>query len=793
MRERSRLAALISLVAAVGLVGPRSIAESSLPLEFDRQLASLPVVDEIDTARQVPVHEYPETVSQVVQILGRPARTIAPAETPGVIAWVIGRGKGLKPGMPYVLEVEYPDDVPRSIFVANRGADLVRGFATGTAVGDARQQYVQPSIESLDYPQTGRWQTYRTVFFLHDRFQGLNAQRDSQPGGRPFGPADGFHVIVFQTKRLNDPRSQGAAIGRLRLRVVPDLAALDPKVELPPAGLPRRRIFVREEMADEVIQAREVNNRGVTDPLQWLLFKAKLYRLLAINTFAKDLLEFGFNQGWESGDLRWVNNAQPPMTDLWDRAVPRISQEGLDLLPYYEYKGAIGLKEASPASLGWQRRAEKLYHNLPNTRYTPVWWTEDHNADLTDPDTLSDARRLLDRTVIAHKGKAHFAGAWFRVRDNHLPMSFSEAAISRFRAALASDALAKTASRRELITSYEGDRKLYDRYYAWWLEQRARFFEQLAQHLAKGLNDNQVRLLLTPWTTEQIPMLRDPASGANGHPIQIVTDDPPWWDAFARRLPASGWFRWALVPTAFDQVVRSNAYGLSLSFRERITPAPERAEHDHSAPIADPLNYQASPRVMLTYPMGRLFTVARANVIEPYRTRAGLAVVRHYTLNEDNHDRTKGKSDLPFDGQVGYVCVDTDRAGSHVRLLEARAVAEADPTHLGYLCASSFSTGFPGHVRQFNAAFLAVPALPSRIVTDAANDPEVVVREIPTPHHGRYYLVVNTSMHPKSGVIVHLQGQGAIRDLLEHRELSTTSLRLDMFSAELRSYHIRLP
>ena len=101
-------------------------------------------------------------------------------------------------------------------------------------------------------------------------------------------------------------------------------------------------------------------------------------------------------------------------------------------MPYYEYKGAIGLKEARPQSLGWQRRAEKLYHNQPNTRYTPVWWTEDHNADLTDPDTLADAKRMLDKTVITHKAKARFAGAWFRVRDNHLPISFADATVARF-------------------------------------------------------------------------------------------------------------------------------------------------------------------------------------------------------------------------------------------------------------------------------------------------------------------------------------------------------------------------
>ena len=126
---------------------------------------------------------------------------------------------------------------------------------------------------------------------------------------------------------------------------------------------------------------------------------------------------------------------------------------------------------------------------------------------------------------------------------------------------------------------------------------------------------------------------------------------------------------------------------------------------------------------MLTYPIGRLFTVARADLMDQYRTGAGLTVVRHYTLNEDDHDRAKGPSNLPFDGQVGYTSVDADRAGPFVRLLEARAVAQADPTNLGYLTASGFSTGFPGHMRRFNQAFLSVPALPSTVVNRSVQRP----------------------------------------------------------------------
>ena len=334
--------------------------------EFDRLLDALPVLDEIDPAAQPPVHEFPAQASVVTNLLGQPARWLPMTDGPKVLAWVIGRGHDLTPGSAYLLSVEFPDDVPRAIFLANRGADLTRGFATGSATGDARQQYVQPSLESLAYPQSGQWQRYRSLFFLHHRFQGVYAQRDARKGGRPFTPADGFHVVVFQTKRLNDPRSQGAAIGHIRLHAVPDATQLFAQVESLPAGLPRRRVFLREEMGDEPVSARDPADRGALDPVEWYVAKARLLRVLGFNTFGKDLLEFGYNQGWDSGDQNWVMNAQPPVNDLWQRLVPRLAAEGLDLMPYYEYKGALGVQSAQPPSLGWQRRAEKLYQSPTN-------------------------------------------------------------------------------------------------------------------------------------------------------------------------------------------------------------------------------------------------------------------------------------------------------------------------------------------------------------------------------------------------------------------------------------------
>jgi hypothetical protein len=790
MRPHLRLAIVFSF-ALICSYGPAiSSAEAGEAEAFHGQLDAFPVVVEVDTATAPPVYEFPTGTSSVTNLLGRRARVLPMDGAPKAIAYVVGAHSGLKPGAAYVLSIEYPDDVPRTIFIANRGADQVRGFATGSATGDVRQQYTQPSLESLSYPQSGQWQRYRALFVLHHRFQGVQAQRSPKPGGRVHTPADGFHVVIFQSHRLNDPPSRGAALGKIRLHAIPDLAALVPAVELPPPGLPRRHVFFREEMGDEPVSAAADADRGYPDPVEWYLAKARLARVLGVNTFAKDLLEFGFNQGWDSGDQNWVMNAQPPMSNLWDRLAPLLADAGLELLPYYEYKGALGLRSANPVSLGWQRRAEKLYHGRPNTNYSGTAWVEQHNADLTDPDTLADAKRLLDRTVLAHKASARFAGVWFRTRGNHLPISFAEATLNRFKAAQPANAPERDISRERLIASYESDGRLYQRYLDWWLGKRAAFFGDLQEYVAKGLGGTPA-VLFTPWPGETVPLLRDPASGTNGHPVQITSDDPPWWEALARSQTNGSWFRWALVPRPFNEVVSGNYYGKSLAFHEPISRVPWRHESYHAAPNADPENYRSAPQVMITYPIGRLFTVAQPDTLEAYRSQAGLTVVHHYPLNEDNPDDRDHPG--PFGGLAGYTCVDVDRAGPYVCLLEARAVANGDPVNIGYLSGSTYSSGFPGQVRRFHQAFLSVPALPSVRLDQASADTEVVVREIAAGKHGTYYYVVNTSMNAKRAVTIRLPKTGQVRDLVSRVNAPDGALRLDLDPGELRSYHVTPP
>lgn len=170
--------------------------------------------------------------------------------------------------------------------------------------------------------------------------------------------------------------------------------------------------------------------------------------------------------------------------------------------------------------------------------------------------------------------------------------------------------------------------------------------------------------------------------------------------------------------------------------------------------------------MLLTHAFNRAYTVALPATFDAFRGPAGLALMRHYTLNED----------MMFDGggqpKLGYFVADIERTGPYCMLAEARAVANGDPTMIGCLVGSNFGRGFPQYVREFNANFLALPALPSERLAKAGDDPEVVVRVIRTPSQGTYLAVINIGLTNKPAARVRLPHSGAAREVISDRPLS---------------------
>ena len=748
MAYRFTLAVVVVVVAAL------SWAEAGgATVDAGPPFGHLELVQEIDCARagpggDVPFAEYPEFVSQVATVLDRRCRILPnDAGEAKYVAYRVGQGRNLEAGACYLLAVDFPDDRPRTLFLCNWGCETARGVHTGTTVGDCVMgKYTGTNPESLALPQSGAWRTWRQLFFLHDRFPGI--QRSRGRGERPLEPTDGFWVIVAQPRAANAPQSAGAAVAAIRLFRVPDPDRLALAIRYPPAGLPRRHIFWREEMADGVValghkaDEKDERLRGVRDPIDWFEHKARLARFLGINTYAKDLLEFGHNQGWDSspyGGSAWYNASPTP--DRWQQILERIGRYDLDVLPYYEYAGSIG--QDPEKAVGSQRRCRRLDGG---TNYTHIPWVHKTNADLADPAFIEDARRVLECTIVRHKDAARFLGAWFRPRPEANPVSFSDANLIRF----AKEANGGRAVAREDL---QADRPLLEAYYDWWFGKRRDWLVALRDYLRREVNPQAVVLYTCDSSEPGRSLPRKLAAGDQKEfwrwKHTVVTDDVPGWTHTLDGIHAKGFNM--VRPAAYEAVVQRDLHlAALLAWPETWS----NWEWQHAAPPPDPKRYRTVDGVMLTYTFNRLYTVASAKAMETFRTPSGLAMVRHYALNEN-------EMHVGNDALLGYFVADVERAGPYSMLAEARAVAHGDPRFIGYLAGNSFNRGFPGVVRRFNAAFLALPALPSTVASGSASDADVVVRRIDAGQHGTYLAVVNTGFGPKRDVRIALPGNTA--------------------------------
>ncbi len=112
-------------------------------------------------------------------------------------------------------------------------------------------------------------------------------------------------------------------------------------------------------------------------------------------------------------------------------------------------------------------------------------------------------------------------------------------------------------------------------------------------------------------------------------------------------------------------------------------------EVHHCSPPADPQRYREVDGVLMTHAFNRAYTVGAPETFKAFRGPAGLAIVRHYALNEHMMFDREDKE------QVGYFVADVERAGPCCMLGETRAMANGDPRCIGYLVGNNFAPGFP--------------------------------------------------------------------------------------------------
>lgn len=672
----------------------------------------LTLVDSIECATdtQHSFREFPAGRSYVSNILGqacivmhhvKTSETSNGNESSAYMSWRIGKGKNLVPSDPYLFVVEYPDDAPRSSTIINRGAPTRRGFHTGITVGDALSPpYVMNFPESYEIPLTQGFEKIEQVMYLVEKAVTYNEQ-----GSRMDTSVEGFDIAFALFPQEDQKASHGVALKSIKLYHINDEENLKAKITYPKGNTPRRVVTFREEMSDDGGHA------SFADPVQWYRNKGRLMSALGMNTYSRDLLEFGYCQYWDPaynnyGD-GWMNYNYE-MRGLWEQVVTVMGEQGHNLFPLYEYAGGRGAWD----SLGNKKLVKPLFIDTKtDARFNNQDYQENCLVDITSAAAHEDFKKVLDCTIIRFKDKANFLGSWVRSRGQ-MPVSFHENTVALFCQEKGYDSATVT---RRYIADQGMNSDIYKEYMAWWYLKRVEFFNEMQKYL----EENGVANAKSFYTS---------------CPAETGEYAYNWWGGTVANNDT-----WANVSGESAISVGAATWNYNEYCLKREWPTWGNYEFFHTTPTDDPQNYANLKNVGLTYPFNRVYTVVGGYDKSWRNSSDDLFFVRHHSLNENALTDENGTHIL------GYYTADFEKAGRGCMLSELWSMAICDPTMIGYLFGYDLGRNNAKPVREFNQNFLALPATKSTVVSGGYWGAELTVRRWDTEESGTYFAVINTS------------------------------------------------
>ena len=684
----------------------------------------LTLVDEVNCATDTSheFHEHESGASSVQTILGSPCRVLPhPAANAGFFSYRLGKGKGLVAHDMYLLVVEYPDDVPRTANLLNRAMNSRNGWHTGNSVGDTLVAHIvgMTHPESLDVPLSGQYKQLEQVMFLNEKvfpYDTTDSYIDAVQNG--------FDVIVHVFEQGDALDSAGAAVRAIKLYHVNDESAIRATIKYPTGDVPRRHVTWRDEMGKHNLYTCN------DDPFDNLRMKMRLMKALGIDTWSRDLFEFGYNIFWDvsydnNGHSDWMWPGDHP--DYWGREMAIYREAGIYLLPFYEYSGArrsggFGVDgnaehKCTPMDRGGYGGHYNLFVSNANG-------ASNANIDLTSQDAYTEFKAVLNCTILRYKDQANFIGAWIRNRGS-LPVSFSETTRNRF---CADTGRASGSVTIEALTNKSSDSEywrhickmnqfpaLYKEYRTWWYGKRRDWLVAMQDYLENG-GLAGAKVYYCGESAE---------AGPSPHNLAYYDN---YYDFLPRENSAWDSCGYSGTKTTIEQGAEIyETYGLRT---DSMTWYPD--EYNHACPRNDCETYTNVSDVALCYPYNCVYTTL-PSLAADYRNGSGdLFFSRHFCLYEG------------CGNGVGYFTTEMDRVGRAIMLPELHAMAHQDPTLIGFMQGGHLARNSTKEFREFNENFLSLPAIKGTLVRGGSWSDAVTIRKYSTPA-ATYYAAINTS------------------------------------------------
>jgi len=667
--------------------------------------------------------------SAVAEILGRKCRT---SDNWGWFAYELGKGK-LQKGARYLVELDYPEDRPRTFCIYNNRAESP-SFHTGPTIGDpfTRQRFA--GISNL--PLASTWTTWR---------------------GNVENAKDSVLVSIHSMGDVADPNSAGVAVSSIRLYKI-EIPAPAPEIALPEESLPRRSITWLQEDG--------------TPPSRQQLENLKAFGFTGLAPIYLSYCGKGAG-GANMGEVNWASklfkegrfNNKGAVVDSSLKAAESL---GLDVYPTFEFGGTSHFPDEAYAIDPDGSKSRYYWGTTSNGKGERVINRVDgwHCVDAAHPAFAADFARILDELAPVLREHKSIKGIELTHRFNCWQISWSEYEMERFANESGIEVPRLPQAERAQWISANAIDKYWSFFYAKKRENMLAIRDKL-----QSIRPDLVLHVLNYVADDHMPF---------GQILYFWTASAKGPDEFieTRKIMRP------CLPNFNDNILRIPAKGVEIDLRKLLE---DYTRIDTDQPGIHPPLYRNDKGIVIWGPMHYEFTANSPTYLDFFRTGEGLGIYNNIIYNEDCHENNPN---LYCPGLEG-----TEHAGQFCMMEEVMAVAAADPVRLGVRI-QTVCRGFPEFGVAFAKAYLSLPALPSEIVDSGIEDKDVVARRIKTPD-ATYYAIVNRgfSLAGKDVSLNCFPKGAAPVDLVSGEELASSSSgwRLKMSPMSLRAFIVRHP
>ena len=389
-------------------------------------------------------------------------------------------GNRLKRNMPYLLEIEYPEDEPRTFSFIIGESTYTPGIHTGYTLGQPAPRYF---VEQINFPLSKRKHKTRFIVWAGDdevRNGFYVGVADSGTRNAPFSRKPVLlSITLYEFYSISFPRSNRTFPKKYQRYAMTQSEDSLPRDDVRFSPLVNAAFYGLNSVSPQVLAWNGHGEANNTLLIPSSHYRQPIRKFLKGIEYETDQTENPTNKyNFWSEYLRWANKLK------------------LDVLPCFEYGGSDDLPQSARAV------------NMDGNPYPPLIRSFSgekigDSVDICNPAALKDAKMIIDEIISGAEGDslARLKALIVRRRANFLSTSFSTNSIHLFENETKTKLKGKDFDEKRtfLVNNY------LDKYQKWYQKQLFIFLEKLQNHYRDNIDFPVGPMLYYHWRNSGMP------------------------------------------------------------------------------------------------------------------------------------------------------------------------------------------------------------------------------------------------------------------------------------------------